>query len=118
MIMQWLHRWASPRYFFDFSARLIPWLAAVTGILLVAGLYYGLVVAPPDYQQGDSYRIMFIHVPSAWMSLFVYVVMAVAGGIGLVWHIKLAEVVARASAPIGAWFTALCLVTGSARAST
>ena len=113
MIMQWLHRWASPRYFFDFSARLIPWLAAATGVLLLAGLYYGLVVAPPDYQQGDSYRIMFIHVPSAWMSLFVYVVMAVAGGIGLVWHIKLAEVVARASAPIGAWFTALCLVTGS-----
>ena len=67
----------------------------------------------PDYQQGESYRIIYIHVPSAWMSLFVYVVMASAGTVGLVWRVKLAEVVASASAPLGAWFTFLALATGS-----
>jgi heme exporter protein C len=72
-----------------------------------------MVVAPADYQQGDSYRIMFIHVPSAWMSLFVYVVMAGAGAVGLIWHMKLAEIIAISSAPIGASFTFLALVTGS-----
>ena len=80
---------------------------------MLIGLYQGMVVAPPDYQQGDSYRIMFIHVPSAWMSLFIYIVMAVAGAIGLIWHMKLAEVIAISSAPIGASFTFLALVTGS-----
>jgi heme exporter protein C len=82
-------------------------------LLMLAGLYGGLILAPPDYQQGDSYRIIFIHVPSAWMSLFIYVVMAAAGVIGLVWRIKLAEVVAISSAPIGASFTFLALLTGS-----
>jgi heme exporter protein C len=71
------------------------------------------VLAPADYQQGDSFRIMYIHVPSAWMSLFIYVVMAAAGAIGLIWRIKLAEVVAISSAPIGASFTFLALITGS-----
>jgi heme exporter protein C len=80
---------------------------------MLAGLYLGLVVAPPDYQQGDSYRIIFIHVPSAWMSLFIYVVMAGSSAIGLIWRIKLAEVVAISSAPIGASFTFLALATGS-----
>ncbi len=69
--------------------------------------------APPDYQQGDSFRIIYVHVPSAWMSLFVYMVMAVAGAIGLIWHIKLAEITSISSAPIGASFTFLALVTGS-----
>jgi hypothetical protein len=92
---------------------MIPWLAWGFGALVVVGLYLGLVVAPPDYQQGDSYRIIFVHVPSAWMSLFVYMVMATAGGIGLIWRIKLADVVAAASAPVGATFTFLALVTGS-----
>jgi len=113
VIMDLLHRWASPRYFFALSDRVIPWLGAGAAVLFAAGLYFGLVVAPPDYQQGDSYRIMFIHAPAAWMSLFVYMVMAVAGAIGLIWRIKLAEVVAGASAPLGAWFTALTLITGS-----
>jgi heme exporter protein C len=80
---------------------------------MAVGLYWGLVVAPTDYQQGDSYRIIFIHVPAAWMSLFIYVVMASASAIGLIWRIKLAEVIAIASAPIGASFTFLALVTGS-----
>ncbi len=77
------------------------------------GLYSGLVLAPPDYQQGESYRIMFVHVPAAWMSLFIYMVMATAGAIGLIWRIKLADVIAASCAPIGASFTFLALATGS-----
>ena len=107
------HRLASPRYFYRFAGRALPWLGTACLLLMLAGLYQGLLVAPTDYQQGDSYRIMFIHVPAAWMSLFVYVVMAVSGAIGLVWRIKLAEIVAVASAPIGASFTFLALVTGA-----
>jgi heme exporter protein C len=80
---------------------------------MLYGLYGGLVLAPADYQQGDSFRIIYIHVPAAWMSLFIYVVMAVAGIIGLVWRMKMAEVVLISSAPIGAAFTFLALVTGS-----
>jgi len=109
----WFHRLASPRHFYQLSGRWIPWLSVITVVLLAAGLYTGLVLAPPDYQQGDSYRIMFIHVPSAWMSLFIYTMMAGAGAVGLIWKIKLADAFAKASAPIGAWFTFLTLVTGS-----
>jgi heme exporter protein C len=112
-MMQFFHKMASPRYFYGLAGRLIPWLGAACLLFMLAGLYYGLIVAPPDYQQGDSYRIMFIHVPAAWMSMFVYVVMAGAGLIGLVWHIKLAEMIAISSATIGASFTFLALVTGS-----
>jgi heme exporter protein C len=112
-MMQFFHKLASPRYFYNIAGRMIPWLAAACLLFILTGLYYGLVKAPPDYQQGDSYRIMFIHVPAAWMSMFVYVVMAGAGLIGLVWHIKLAEMIAISSATIGASFTFLALVTGS-----
>ena len=95
------------------AGRLIPWLGWACLLIMLAGLYYGLVEAPPDYQQGESYRIMFIHVPSAWMSMFIYMVMASAGAIGLIWRIKLEDIVASASAPIGAAFTFLALVNGS-----
>jgi heme exporter protein C len=111
--VRFFHRLASPPYFYSFSGRLLPWLTAIFIFLTIAGLYGGLYLAPPDYQQGDSYRIIYIHVPSAWMSLFIYVVMAAAGAIGLVWRIKLAEIVAASSAPIGACFTFIALVTGS-----
>ena len=107
------HRLGSPRDFYRISGRIVPWLGWTCLALIVYGLYAGLVKAPPDYQQGESYRIIFIHVPSAWMSLFVYAVMAVCGAIGLVWRIKLAEVMLAASAPTGAAFTLLALVTGS-----
>src|ERR671914_1686615 len=96
------HKLASPRHFYDLSGWLLPWLGWTTAVLLLAGVYWGLVIAPPDYQQGESYRVIFIHVPSAWMSLFIYVVMAGAGAVALVWRLKLAEVIATASAPIGA----------------
>ena len=92
---------------------MIPWFGWSCLLLIVAGLYYGLVKAPPDYQQGESYRIMFIHVPAAWMSMFIYMVMAISGAIGLIWRIKLSDIVASASAPIGAAFTFLALATGS-----
>ena len=112
-VTRFFHQLASPSYFYRFSGKLIPWLWMSFALLTIAGLYSGLVLAPPDYQQGDSYRIMFVHVPAAWMSMFIYVVMAGAGLIGLVWHIKLAEVIAISSAPIGASFTFLALATGS-----
>lgn len=112
-IRRQFHLFGSPRYFYELSLRLAPILAGVTLLLMAAGLYGGLVMAPADYQQGDSFRIIYIHVPSAWMSLFIYMVMAVSGGIALVWHIKVAEIVARGSAPIGASFTFLALVTGA-----
>jgi len=113
MIMRFLHQMASPQYFYRISGRMIPWFFWAFALLLVAGVYGGLILAPTDYQQGESYRIIYIHVPSAWMSMFIYVVMAVAGLISLVWRIKLAEVIVVSSAPIGASFTFLALVTGS-----
>ncbi len=108
-----LQKHSSPKYFYALAGRLIPWFGWTCLIIMLAGLYYGLVASPPDYQQGHSYRIMFVHVPAAWMSMFIYMVMAVAGGIGLVWRIKLADVIAASSAPIGASFTFLALVTGA-----
>lgn len=107
------YTYAAPKNFYRLAGRLIPWFGGASAVLFVLGLYWGLFVAPPDYQQGDSYRIMFIHVPSAWMSLFVYVLMAGAAAVALVWKIKLAEILAAASAPVGASFTLLALVTGS-----
>jgi heme exporter protein C len=111
--MHWFHQYAAPKVFYPFAGRLVPWFAGITALLLLAGLYLGLFVAPPDYQQGETVRIMFIHVPAAWMSMFIYVTMASAGAVGLAWNIRLAEVAASASAPIGASFTFLALVTGS-----
>ena len=108
-----MHKYASPKFFYTLAGQLIPWIGAVTIALLLAGLYLGLFVAPADYQQGESYRIMFVHVPAAWMSMFIYVLMAGAGAVALVWNIKLAEIFANSCAPIGASFTFLALATGS-----
>ncbi len=110
---KFLHKLASPRYFYAISGKFIPWLGWLTAVTLLTGLYFGLVKAPPDYQQGDSYRIMFIHVPAAWMSMFIYVLMALWSGINLIWNIKLADVMTVSSATLGASFTLLALVTGS-----
>jgi heme exporter protein C len=108
----WFHKLSSPKYYYEWSGKWLPWLAAVTILLTALGLYWGLVVAPTDYQQGESYRIIFIHVPAAWMSMFVYVVMAVAGFVALVWKTKISEIVVSECAVIGAIFTALALITG------
>ncbi len=98
-------------YFFCQKAR--NWLLPTTIILVCTGTFLGLFWAPPDYQQGDAFRIIYVHVPSAWMSLFVYLYMVLAAVVALVWKIKVAEVGLRAAAPIGMVFTFLALLTGS-----
>jgi heme exporter protein C len=109
----WLHKFASPPHAYRLAGRLAPWFGWPAFLLIVAGLYGGLVLAPPDYVQGEGFRIVYVHAPSAWMSMFVYGTMAVAAAIGLVWRIKLAHAVAAAAAPVGAWFTFAALATGA-----
>ncbi|MGQ0741844.1 MAG: heme ABC transporter permease [Alphaproteobacteria bacterium] len=104
---------ANPKRFMDLSGRLVRWFVLMAGVLLAAGFYLALFVVPPDYQQGESVRIMFVHVPAAWMSIFVYALIAAASFAGLVFAHPLADVAAKAAAPYGAMFTALALVTGS-----
>jgi heme exporter protein C len=108
-----LDRLAAPKFFYPFAGRLLPWLGVLAAVLLVVGAAWGLAVAPADYQQGDSYRIMFIHVPAAWLSMLTYMVLAAGAFVFLVWRIKLADMLATCCAPLGAAFTALTLVTGS-----
>ncbi|WP_044562580.1 heme ABC transporter permease [Azospirillum sp. B4] len=108
-----MHRFANPARFLKIANAVLPWAAGLSAVCFVAGLYLGLVASPPDYQQGDTVRIMYIHVPAAWMSMFTYSTMAVAAAAALVWKHPLAEVYAKAAAPLGAGFTALCLLTGS-----
>ena len=107
------HRLGSPPSIYRLAGAVLPYTLAICGALFAAGLYWGLVLAPADYQQGESYRIIYIHVPSAWLSMFVYSVLAGASAVSLIWRMKLAEAVARASAPVGAAYTLLALVTGS-----
>ncbi|XUP35832.1 heme ABC transporter permease CcmC (plasmid) [Xanthomonas axonopodis pv. vasculorum] len=109
----WLHQLSSPPTFYRVAGSVHPWALGLAALLGAVAAYGGLVLAPPDYQQHDAYRIIFIHVPSAWMSLFIYAAMGVAAFIALVWRIKLAEVVTMASAPIGAAFTFITLCTGA-----
>jgi len=113
MIMRFIYKLGSPPYFYALSGKLLPWLTGICFILFATGLYGGLVLAPADYQQGDSFRIIYIHVPAAWLSLFVYMVMAFSGAMALIWRIKIAEIILINSAHIGAVFTFLALVTGS-----
>src|ERR671937_1346838 len=103
---------ANPTRFLALTARLLPWLMAATAILLAIGLYLS-ALAPDDYQQGATVKIMFIHVPNSWLSMFVWGVMSIAALGTLVWRHPLADVAAKAAAPIGAAFTFLALVTGS-----
>ena len=109
----WFYRLASPPYVFGLAGRLVPWLIGAAACLVGYGLVAGLVFAPPDYQQGDAFRIIYVHAPSAWLSLCAYTTMAVAGAIALIWRIKIGHAVATAAAPIGASFTLAALVTGS-----
>ena len=109
----WFYKLASPPYVYGTAAALAPWFLGLAAIAIGYGLVDGLVFAPPDYQQGDAFRIIYVHVPSAWLSLFAYVGMAVAAAIALIWRIKMGHAVAAASAPVGASFTLLALVTGS-----
>jgi heme exporter protein C len=108
----WFHRFGSPPYIYGLAGRLTPWLAWPAGILIAAGLVGGLVLAPPDYQQGEGFRIIYVHVPAAWLSLQTYMIMAAGAAVGLIWRMKVGYAVAAACAPIGASFTACALVTG------
>jgi heme exporter protein C len=107
------HRYASPANFKRFSDRLLPWAAGGAAVFLGVGLWSALFVSPADYQQGETVRIMYVHVPAAWMAMFVYTNIALAGAATLVWRHPLADVAGRAMAPVGTAFTFLCLVTGS-----
>jgi heme exporter protein C len=108
----WFHRLASPPSFYRFADVVAPWTGVIGGLLLVVGWAWGLAFAPPDYQQGDAFRIIYAHVPAAALSLGLYVGMAVAGACALIWRMKLAEVVMLAMAPVGLVMTAVTLVTG------
>jgi heme exporter protein C len=108
-----MHRFANPNRFMRLSQRAVPWFAWLTVALLAAGLYMALFASPADYQQGEAVRIMYVHVPSAWMAMFCYSSMAVAAAVGLIWKHPLADLAAKATAPIGACFTFLALLTGS-----
>ncbi len=111
--MPMLTRLANPARFMRASSTALPWLGALAAGVIAVGLVWGLVFAPPDYQQGESVRIMFVHVPSAWMAMSAYLFIAVASGVALVWRHPLADIAAQAAAPVGAGFTAVCLASGS-----
>jgi heme exporter protein C len=110
--MNWSY-FASPATFYRLAARLAPWFFGLAAVLAAAGLYVGLVAAPTDAQHGEVYRIIFIHVPAAWMSMFIYLVMAVYAGVSLTFNTRLAAMMARALAPTGAMFTFVALWTGA-----
>ena len=111
--MAWLYRFASPATFYPVAGALAPWFMAAAALLALAGLYIGLVAAPTDFQQGDSYRIIYIHVPAAWMSMLIYVVMAFYAVLYLGFNTRLSAMMMHALAPTGAIFTALALWTGA-----
>jgi heme exporter protein C len=111
---KWLHSYADPERAYKLSGTLLPWFSILAILMVGTGSIWGLLFAPTDYQQGDSYRIIFIHVPAASMSMAAYMGMAIASFIGLVWQIKSADWAAAAIAPIGAVITFIALFTGAA----
>jgi heme exporter protein C len=113
MAWVWFHKFGSPPHFYRLAGKLTPWFAWPALLLSLAGLYGGLVSAPMDYQQGEGYRIIYVHVPAAVLSTMAYAVMATAAGVGLIWRMNVAFAVAASCAAIGASFTVVALVTGS-----
>jgi heme exporter protein C len=107
------NRFANPTRFLRLADRLQPWAAGLALLCLAGGLYFGLFSSPADFQQGDTVRMMYVHVPAAWMAMFCYSVMAAASGVALIWRHLLADIVAKSTAPLGAGFTLLALLTGS-----
>lgn len=108
-----LHLFASPKLFYRFTSAVLPGLWILCLCLFAYGLWGGLYRSPPDYQQGDAFRIIYIHVPCATLSLGIFIFMGILAAVHLIWRIKLADVIAKVSAPLGAWFTFLALFTGS-----
>lgn len=113
MAWTWFHRFGSPPWIYGFAGRLLRFLLPVTLLLLAVGTVWGLAFAPPDFRQGNSYRIIYIHVPVSVVSLAGYYVMAIAGAVSLIWRMKVADIAMRVAAPIGAGLTFLALVTGA-----
>jgi heme exporter protein C len=112
MKLNWF-KYASPATFYPLAGKLIPWFSLAAAGLVLVGLYLGFFVAPTDFQQGESYRIIFIHVPAAWMSMFIYIVMAGWAAAGLIFNTRLSSMMANALAPTGALFTFIALWTGA-----
>ena len=110
--MNWL-KYSSPQTFYPIAGKLVPWFAIGAAILIAYGLYLGLLIAPTDFQQGDSYRIIFVHVPASILSMFLYVIMACYASLGLALNARLSYSMATSIAPTGAMFTFLALFTGS-----
>ena len=108
-----MHRFANPTRFLRLANAVLPWLGGLTAILFGVGLYQALIISPADYQQGETVRIMYVHVPAAWAALAGYASLAIASFTFLVWRHPLADLAARAASPIGAGFTAIALVTGA-----
>ena len=108
----WFHRLASPPHIYRVAGSLTPWFAWPAGVLILGALYAGLFLAPPDYQQGEGFRMIYVHAPSAWLSVMIYGVMATAAAVGLIWRMKVAHAAAASCAAIGASFTAVSLLTG------
>src|SRR5205814_9755147 len=108
-----IYKYASPSAFYPLAGKMIPWFAVPAAILFAIGLYVGFFLAPTDFQQGDAYRIMFIHVPAAWMGMFLYILMAFYAGIGWAFNARLASMMASSLAITGALFTLISLVTGA-----
>jgi heme exporter protein C len=108
-----MHRFANPTRFVRLADVIIPWAIGMMALLFAGGLYMALMASPPDYQQGDTVRIMYIHVPAAWMAMFTYASMATAAIVGIIWRHAVADLYCKAVAPIGAGFTVICLATGS-----
>jgi len=106
-------KYAAPNNFYDLAGRLIPWVTVIAVLLTIVGMYIGFFVAPTDFQQGDAYRIIFLHVPAAWMSMFIYMVMAFWAALGLAFNTRMSSMMASALAPTGAMFTFLALWTGA-----
>lgn len=115
MTMAGIHwfKYSAPANFYPLAGRLIPWFAAAAAVLTVIGLYIGFFVAPTDYQQGEAYRIIFIHVPTAWMAMFIYLVMAGWCAVSLIWNTRMSAMMAQALAPTGAMFAFVSLWTGA-----
>ena len=109
----WFHRMGSPKWFYEITGRWIPWFAAAAVLLITIGTIWGLAFAPADYQQGNSFRIIYIHVPAAILAQSIFFAMAIAGGIGLIWKMKVADMVAKSCAPVGATMTFIALFTGA-----
>jgi len=113
IIWTFLQHLLSPKWFYSFTERLLPWIGLLTTVFLITGVGWGLLWAPSDYQQGNSYRIIFIHVPAASLALACYLALALIAGIGYIWKIKLAAIASKCLAPIGASFCLMALITGA-----